>query len=521
MGLGDVTDRDAVLMAIAEFKELGRDAFLARYGFRRARPLPLEYDGDLYDSKPILGAAHGYQHPDLGPMTHDQFSGGEVTTKRRLEDLGFHVVERNDEGESSDSDLLPIGELIEQVLALQPSWSKDNTSEMQLRGRLVRQELPRTIRALLPSSSTLPFTASVEGQDGVGRKAKIPWVRIFSKGQSPSATTGWYVVLLFAADGHAAYLALGSGTSTLENGTMRLPRRAGSTNASPGARTVLGDMQIESLARTIDLADPQGLGAQYEKGTVCAVHYPADAEIDDTTFSTNLEELLTLLSELYSEGEQEPDEELVAETEYPIHLLLKWNPTDDPETMDKHLAVASARGSVWWGSVTRGTRRVPDARIAVLQNQLDADIPTFAYLYRTGPHPAVWRAEIEAVTNKREETDAERVPSYYPPEQRHSVYVRIRDITPVDLEWLRTDIARAAKPISGSLASGLRSQTSPLYVVEVGTLATATVPLTRGWLADRSLWTDYDLDELLDALLGPSPQVILAGPPGTGKSWVA
>ena len=47
-------------------------------------------------------------------------------------------------------------------------------------------------------------------------------------------------------------------------------------------------------------------------------------------------------------------------------------------TMDKHLAVASARGSVWWGSVTRGRRRVPDVRIAALRKQLDAGIPTFA-----------------------------------------------------------------------------------------------------------------------------------------------
>ena len=35
------------------------------------------------------------------------------------------------------------------------------------------------------------------------------------------------------------------------------------------------------------------------------------------------------------------------------------------------------------------------------------------------------------------------------------------------------------------------------------------------------MWTPEAVDEVLDVLLGSQPQVILAGPPGTGKTWVA
>jgi hypothetical protein len=35
--------------------------------------------------------ALGYQFPDLGPLTRDEFSGGENTVQRKLEELGFEV----------------------------------------------------------------------------------------------------------------------------------------------------------------------------------------------------------------------------------------------------------------------------------------------------------------------------------------------------------------------------------------------------------------------------------------------
>src|SRR6185437_4318696 len=44
---------------------------------------------------------------------------------------------------------------------------------------------------------------------------------------------------------------------------------------------------------------------------------------------------------------------------------------------------------------------------------------------------------------------------------------------------------------------------------------------TRDWLIRRTLWRPEAVDEVLDVLLSSQPHVILAGPPGTGKTWVA
>ncbi len=76
---------------MAEFDELGRDRFLAKYGFGRSSSYFLLEDGRRYDSKAIIGAAHGFEHPEVGPLRSGDFSGGEATVRRKLESLGFEV----------------------------------------------------------------------------------------------------------------------------------------------------------------------------------------------------------------------------------------------------------------------------------------------------------------------------------------------------------------------------------------------------------------------------------------------
>lgn len=90
MALGDVTV-GGVERAIAEFDRLGREAFLDRFGFRKGRGYFLTRQGHRYDSKALVGVAHGYDRPDLGPLLAHNFSGGEATVARLLESLGFDV----------------------------------------------------------------------------------------------------------------------------------------------------------------------------------------------------------------------------------------------------------------------------------------------------------------------------------------------------------------------------------------------------------------------------------------------
>jgi hypothetical protein len=96
LGLSDLSERKAVLQAMAEYDQLGRDAFLARYGYGPARSYLIVHNGTRYDSKAVAGVAVGKQFPASGPLTATDFSGGEATVKAKLEQLGFEVVGPSD-----------------------------------------------------------------------------------------------------------------------------------------------------------------------------------------------------------------------------------------------------------------------------------------------------------------------------------------------------------------------------------------------------------------------------------------
>lgn len=87
--LSDVT-HTGVMAAVEEFDRLGREAFLKSTGFGSAQVYFLEHDGRLYDSKAIIGYAHGVSTGiPLGP---GDFSGGDNTVAQRLQTLGFTVL---------------------------------------------------------------------------------------------------------------------------------------------------------------------------------------------------------------------------------------------------------------------------------------------------------------------------------------------------------------------------------------------------------------------------------------------
>ena len=90
MGLSVFTTA-AVTQAIEEFDRIGREEFLKKYGFGRARDYVLEQDGRLCDAKAIAGAAHDYL-PGQTPLAAKEFSGGEATVQQTLEGLGFTII---------------------------------------------------------------------------------------------------------------------------------------------------------------------------------------------------------------------------------------------------------------------------------------------------------------------------------------------------------------------------------------------------------------------------------------------
>lgn len=91
MTIYDIT-ADSVVAACEEYDELGKTKFLQKYGFRTAKTYMLFWNGNYYDSKAVLGAAHGYISPMSQPLGSNEFSGGLAETVRVLESLGFEIA---------------------------------------------------------------------------------------------------------------------------------------------------------------------------------------------------------------------------------------------------------------------------------------------------------------------------------------------------------------------------------------------------------------------------------------------
>ena len=89
VALTGLTSRQAVDDALDEFDDIGREAFLKKYGFRDARDYFLVTERGSYDSKAVFAAAYQNQHGvSLSPA---DFSGGKHGAAGRLADLGYDI----------------------------------------------------------------------------------------------------------------------------------------------------------------------------------------------------------------------------------------------------------------------------------------------------------------------------------------------------------------------------------------------------------------------------------------------
>jgi hypothetical protein len=87
-------NREAVLRAISEFDRLGRTEFLQTYSFGQSRSYFLRHESKDYDSKAIVGVAHGFVGDGHKTLSSTEFTGGDATVAQALRNLGFEVEVR-------------------------------------------------------------------------------------------------------------------------------------------------------------------------------------------------------------------------------------------------------------------------------------------------------------------------------------------------------------------------------------------------------------------------------------------
>jgi MoxR-like ATPase len=436
----DGLSRDAVLAAIREFDEIGRDRFLERYGYGSARDYVLVHEGKRYDSKAIAGVAYGYDHSDEGPLTPDQFVGGRATVVRVLESLGFEMDDTSVAREPAQERVWVIragrgGE--QESLALDQSVALIGWSTLgELSTELSRDELKERIQAEYGERRPQSL-ASQAGQI----------YRFVNE-----VSIGDLVVLpLRTSPNHVAVGRVASHYRYREDGPFF---------DSDGRHT----HDVEWLGRSIpsERFDPDLRDAFGQQGTVSEVTKDAAAK---------------RILEVALEGADASA----------IHLVLKWSPTLEANTIELHRQVAEQHGAVWWGRVSKpGTTGLAADRLRKFEEQIDRGSLTNIYLHSAA---ATWRTRLLAITTNDDDLDESLIPSYYEPETHHSLWVKITDFEETDPAELTEGfvLAQSGEPVT---LGALGNQT-PLIIRK----QSATLPARYFILNQASAGGGYDDEE--------------------------
>lgn len=167
-------------------------------------------------------------------------------------------------------------DVLRRICELQPSYSPDNTPEMQERGKLIRQELTSELKslqqALAPQLGSYGNSFSVGASDGIGRKTEAPWVRFCSKEMSPKPTDGYYVVIHFKRDGSGLYLTLGCGSTSWSGGSLIPLKPKQLTQKTDIAKQAIEDEhgKLNDFTDDINLGAKAPLPRTFEQATAIA-----------------------------------------------------------------------------------------------------------------------------------------------------------------------------------------------------------------------------------------------------------
>jgi 5-methylcytosine-specific restriction protein A len=281
----DNLTREAVQLTLDEFDQLGRDVFLEKYSFGKARAYFVVRDRKRYDSKAIAGVAQ--KHVTGQALKSTDFGGGEVNVARGLRKLGFEVTAS---GESQ-----PICDLLLTVAEEFPDARnrllKDNDT-----AKFIRDEGPAIFRRIINRQDI-----RLVGAPGQGNWAEVPWFGFFHPEITDSATRGYYIVYLFRPDMSCVYLSFGQGVTEIrEEFKTRAP--AEMLRRAELIRDRIPEYRTNFQAGPISLQGSTSLAKDYDTAVSFFKLYDLKSLPSEANLEADLLEMLNLYELLISRG---------------------------------------------------------------------------------------------------------------------------------------------------------------------------------------------------------------------------
>lgn len=158
---------------------------------------------------------------------------------------------------------------------------------------MLRVDIPKEIEAAVSDDARYV----VDGSPGKGNWADVPWVAVLDRFITDTAQQGYYLVYLAKEDCSGAYLSLNQGVTTVRQQYGASTRKALATRASDFAAR-LGPLTKGLSCGPIDLGVSKGLGADYQRGSVCSIYYSAAALPAEEVLAQDLKKFLALYRQL-------------------------------------------------------------------------------------------------------------------------------------------------------------------------------------------------------------------------------
>ncbi len=498
--------KEKIEAAIREFDSTLRtsDAW-KNWENNKAQTWVMTINGQLYPPKKIISMA-----TDI-PV--NAFSGGPESNKY-LADRGF-VVEPLRTTE--------LGEIFKLILE---RYSGFRDTE-KFGGHHEIKELFAQARLRLEGSPAVANRKHlhVVSSYGKGNWATIPWISLLDDRETKSTQEGTYVVYLFREDGKGCYIKLGQGVTavTKEFGSGAVKELQKRAVGIQRFCSNLKEANFDLSGKTELASDQSKLAQLYEVSTVAFKYYDLDDIPSEQQMLTDLDALLGVY-ENYVESQDSPSS--AADDQRPLSLIGTAREfTTEMPNRQKH--IEEKKGWASWWSFPIKAEALPRLKP-----------PFYLYAY-AGNQEIVGRYRIDDLKTS---TGQHGIESPWP-NQTENELLGLKKAgdkqSDVFKTWFKVGVIEPFKTpktvedfelaLGLSTPSNVLNQNSFGYVIAEAESPMEAVksqkpvpePLDLQWLIDRTGLSEELLAEMVESILGGSPQIMLAGPPGTSKTWVA
>jgi 5-methylcytosine-specific restriction protein B len=505
---------EAIRQALDNFDQSLRDsAEWSSWENNKAQAWVLIVGDKRYPPKKIISIATGV------PVS--SFSGG-TETNDFLAELGFTVARLR---ETSLSETLRL--ILQRYGAARQQLAFGGHHEIK--------ELFTQARKFV--SNSYPVTdhphVHVVASYGKGNWATIPWISFLDDRETRTTQSGTYVVYLFKEDGQGCYLKLAQGVTEAEKtyGAKAPEILSAQAKAIRARCGHLIDFGFD-LSGKSSLATTQKLGKLYEASTVASKYYPAETMPSDEVLLADLEHLLVAYDQFVEATKSSGATAL--KDGRPLALIGTSQSTEvDLKRISEFI---NSRGgwSSWWSFSIKEEAK----------QRLQTPFSLYLYSSKQKIHA---RLRVDGLVTSRGSNG--QVSPW--PDQTFDEWQGVSRVGPKQSEicktWLKVgEIEVLSTPklveefeiaVGLSTPESLINQNSFGYVIELDSevlsdfpqlIATEPQPaisrpgpLPLEWLEETTGLSRETLLAMVDSITGTSPQIILAGPPGTSKTWVA